>query len=171
MFYMLTTDGYVTIKTELNILSKNFTTCKLYLNKQEHKKNHAQWNHLIWSETSKSSINSRFLCCILLVFFVNYHCQCVVIIEFLMQLDVKSEICFHISSVQSLSRVQLFVTPWITAHQASLSTTNSWNLLKLMPIESLMPSSHLILCCPLLLLPSSPPGVGGRRIRSQKLVS
>ena len=42
MFYMLTTDGYVTIKTELNILSKNFTTCKLYLNKQEHKKNHAQ---------------------------------------------------------------------------------------------------------------------------------
>ena len=100
MFYMLTTDGYVTIKTELNILSKNFTTCKLYLNKQEHKKNHAQWNHLIWSETSKSSINSRFLYCILLVFFVNYHCQCVVIIEFLMQLDVKSEIRFHISSVQ-----------------------------------------------------------------------
>ena len=50
------------------------------------------------------------------------------------------------SSVQSLSRVQLFATPWITAHQASLSITNSQSLLKLMPMESVMPSSHLILC-------------------------
>ena len=61
------------------------------------------------------------------------------------------------SSVQSLSRVRLFVTPWITAHQASLSITNSWSSLKLMSIESVMPSSHLILCCPLLLLPPIPP--------------
>ena len=58
------------------------------------------------------------------------------------------------SSVQSLSRVQLFVTPWTAARQASLSITNSWNLLKLMSIESVMPSNHLILCHPLLLLPS-----------------
>ena len=66
--------------------------------------------------------------------------------------------CFHhLSSVQSLSRVQLFETPWIAAHQASLSITNSWSLLKLMPIESVMPSSHLILCRPLLLLPPIPP--------------
>ena len=57
-------------------------------------------------------------------------------------------------SVQSLSRVQLFVTPWTTAHQASLSITNSQSLLKLMSIESVMPSNHLILCHPLLLLPS-----------------
>ena len=57
------------------------------------------------------------------------------------------------SSVQSLSRVRLLVTPWITARQASLSITNSRNLLKPMSIESVMPSSHLILCCPLLLLP------------------
>ena len=56
-------------------------------------------------------------------------------------------------SVQSLSRVRLFMTPWITAHQASLSITNSQSLLKLMPIKSVMPSSHLILCHPLLLLP------------------
>ena len=62
---------------------------------------------------------------------------------------------FH--SVQSLSCVRLFATPWITAHQASLSSTNSWSLLKLMSIESAMPSSHLILCCPLLLLPQSLP--------------
>ena len=63
------------------------------------------------------------------------------------------------SSVQSLSRVQLFGTPWITAHQASLSITNSRSLLKLMSIELVMPSSHLILCRPLLLLPSIPPSI------------
>ena len=57
----------------------------------------------------------------------------------------------NISSVQSLSRVQLFVTPWTVAFQASLSITNSWGLLKLMSIESVMPSNHLILCHPLLL--------------------
>ena len=60
------------------------------------------------------------------------------------------------SSVQSLSRVQLFEAPWISARQASLSITNSQSLLKLMPIESVMPSSHLILCHPLLLLPPIP---------------
>ena len=58
------------------------------------------------------------------------------------------------SSVQSLSCVQLFATPWIAAHQASLSIANSQHLLKLMSIESVMPSNHLILCHPLLLLPS-----------------
>ena len=63
------------------------------------------------------------------------------------------------SSVQSLSCVRLFVTPWIAARQASLSITNSWSLLKLMSIESVMPSSHLILCCPLLLLPSIFPSI------------
>ena len=59
-----------------------------------------------------------------------------------------------ISSVQSLSRVRLFVTPWTTAYQASLSITNSQGLLKLMSIESVMVSNHLILCHHLLLLPS-----------------
>ena len=63
------------------------------------------------------------------------------------------------SSVQSLSHVWLFVTPWITAHQASLSITNSWSLLKLMSIKSMMPSSHLILCHPLLLLPPILPSI------------
>ena len=64
-----------------------------------------------------------------------------------------------ISSVQSLSRVQLFATPWIAARQASLSITNSRSSLKLMSIESVMPSSYLILCCPLLLLPTIPPRI------------
>ena len=59
----------------------------------------------------------------------------------------------QISSVQSFS-VQLFVTPWTTAHQASLSITNSWSFFKLMSTESVMPSNHLSLCHPLLLLPS-----------------
>ena len=63
------------------------------------------------------------------------------------------------SSVQLLNHVQLFVTPWIAARQASLSITNSQSSLKLMPIESVMPSSHLILCCPLLLLPPIPPSI------------
>ena len=58
-----------------------------------------------------------------------------------------------IQSVQLLSRVQLFATPWTAAHQTSLSITNSQSLLKLMSIELVMPSNHLILCCPLLLLP------------------
>ena len=55
---------------------------------------------------------------------------------------------FQFNSVQSLSRIQLFVTPWTAACQASLSITNSWSWLKLMSIESVMPSNHLILCCP-----------------------
>ena len=65
----------------------------------------------------------------------------------------------NFSSVQSLSCVQLFATPWIAARQASLSITNSQNLPKLISIESVMPSSHLILCRPLLLPPSIPPSI------------
>ena len=61
---------------------------------------------------------------------------------------------FQFSSVQSLSRVPLFVTPWTAALQASLSISNTRSLLKLMSTESVMPSNHLILCCPLLLPPS-----------------
>ena len=64
---------------------------------------------------------------------------------------------YQFSSVQSLSHVRLFATQQITAHQASLSITNSWSLIKFMSIESVMPSSHLILCC--LLLPPIPPSI------------
>ena len=63
------------------------------------------------------------------------------------------------SSVQLLSHVRLFATPWIAAHQPSLSITNSWSSLKLTSIESVMSSSHLILCRPLLLLPPIPPSI------------
>ena len=63
------------------------------------------------------------------------------------------------SSVQSLSRVWLFATPWIAPHQASLSVTNSRSSLRLTSIKSVMPSNHLILCCPLLLLPSIFPSI------------
>ena len=66
---------------------------------------------------------------------------------------------FQFNSVQSLNRVQLFVTPWTAACQASLSITNSQSLLKLMSVESVMPSNHFILCCPLLLLPSIFPSI------------
>ena len=64
-----------------------------------------------------------------------------------------------IGSVQSLSHVWLFATPWTAARQVSLSITNSWSLLKLMFIESVMPSNHLILCRPLLLPPSIFPSI------------
>ena len=67
--------------------------------------------------------------------------------------------CIQFSSVQSLSHLRLFVTPQIAARQASLSITNSWSLPKLMSIESVMPSNHLILCCPLLLLHSIFPNI------------
>ena len=70
---------------------------------------------------------------------------------------LKSTVQF--SLVQSLSCVRLFETPWTTTHQASLSITNSRSLLKLMSIESMMPSNHLILCCHLLLLPSIFPSI------------
>ena len=69
------------------------------------------------------------------------------------------KICLSFSSVQSLSCVPLFATPWTAACQASLSITNSWSLPKLTCIESVMPSSHLILCRPLLLLPSIFPSI------------
>ena len=66
---------------------------------------------------------------------------------------------FIISSVQSLSGAWLFATPWTVARQASLSIANSWSLLKLMSTELVMPSNHLILYCPLLLLPSIFPSI------------
>ena len=69
------------------------------------------------------------------------------------------ELVDQIRSDQSLSRVRLFATPWTEACQASLSITISWSLLKLMSIESVMPSNHLILCCPLLLPPSIFPSI------------
>ena len=71
------------------------------------------------------------------------------------KLSIKLDgISCQFSSVQSLSPVRLFGTPWTAARQASLSITNSWSLLKLMSIESVVPSNHLILCRPLLLSPS-----------------
>ena len=75
--------------------------------------------------------------------------------QLLVSIELK---LIQLSSVHSLSRVRLFATPWITARQASLSITNSRSSLKLTSIESVMPSNYLILCHPLLLLPSpSPP--------------
>ena len=68
-------------------------------------------------------------------------------------------ITIQFSSVQSLNHVQLFVSPWTAARQASLSTTNSLSLLKLMSTEQVIPSNHLILCHPLLLLPSIFPSI------------
>ena len=80
------------------------------------------------------------------------------ILSYSVVINLRVAITFVIV-VQSLSCVQLFVTPWTATNQASLSFTLSWSLLKLMSIESVMPSSHLILCHPLLLLPPIPPSI------------
>ena len=72
---------------------------------------------------------------------------------------IPQRVFVQFSSVQSLSRVRLYATPWIAACQASLSITNSRSSLKLMSIESVRPSSHLILCRPLLLLPPIPSSI------------
>ena len=73
----------------------------------------------------------------------------------------KWKLCllFLLQSVHLLSHIWLFATPWIAAHQASLSITNTWSSLKLMSIESVMPSNHLILCHSLFLLPPIPPSI------------
>ena len=73
--------------------------------------------------------------------------------------DRHGKVQNNFSSVQPLSHVQLFVTPWTAARQASLSITNSWSLLKLMSIEWVMPPNHLILCHPLLPQPSIFPSI------------
>ena len=79
---------------------------------------------------------------------------------FMRQLSLEEVLTFPcLSSVQSLSHVQLFATPWTAAHQASLSISSSWSPLKPMSVESVMPSNHLILCCPLLLLPPIFPSI------------
>ena len=80
-------------------------------------------------------------------------------LSFLICLMGPIRVNYVFSSVQSPSRVWLFVTPWVEAHQASLSITDSQSSLKLTPIKSVMPSSHLILFRPLLLLPSIPPSI------------
>ena len=71
----------------------------------------------------------------------------------------STSLIIQFSSVQSLSHVQLFATPWITARQSSLSITNSRSSLRITSIKSVMPSRHLILCRPLLLLPPIPPSI------------
>ena len=76
-----------------------------------------------------------------------------------MELLIVSVITAQFSSVQSPSPVQVFATPWAAARQASPSITNSWSLLKVISIESVMPFNHLILCHPLLLLPSIFPSI------------
>ena len=81
------------------------------------------------------------------------------IFQYKIKIKIQKRKCLHFSSVQLLSDVRLFVTPWTAARQASLSFIIFWNLLKLMSIESVMPSNHLILCRPLLLLPPIPPSI------------
>ena len=106
-----------------------------------------------------SAVSAHFISLLhILVTVNNFSNICIFTLCVMMMCD-NSSLLFQFSSVQSLSCVQFFVTPWITARQASLSITNSHSTLKLMSIKSVMPSSHLILCRPLLLLPPIPPSL------------
>ena len=96
--------------------------------------------------------------------FHYFHCISLMIHKFLkyfisVSLQSNSSPIIVVVAVQSLSSVQLFATPWTAACQAFLSGTNSWSFLKLMSIDLVMPSNHLILCRPLLLLPSIFPSI------------
>ena len=113
-----------------------------------------------WKESTKlinileQNIETWFLCC------SSTNLKICFLAESQAKRNVmKRNISSQFSLVQSLSRVQLFVTPWTAARQASLSITNSQSLLKPMSMESLMPSNHLILCHPLLLPPSIFPSI------------
>ena len=132
--------------------------------------------HLVWCPQGPSILlqmaeflSFSWLSCILCV--CVFMCTCMYYIFFILSsidgrldsfhvLAVLNNAAVSISPVQSLSCVQLFATPWITACRASLSITNSQSSLRLTSIESVMPFSHLILCRPLLLLPPIPPSIG-----------
>ena len=115
-------------------------------------------HHLfIMSQLSLIKFSYRWICFWILhsnpLLYVLFLWHCLTFIAIIIKVENWWEKIPQFSSVQSLSCVRLFATPWTAAHQVSLSTTNSWSVLKLMSIESVMPSSHLILCRPLLLLP------------------
>ena len=110
-----------------------------------------EWVAISFSKGSFQPRNRTWVSCVCcIVRQILYHCTI---------WEIQNMKSVQFSSFQSLSRVQLFATPWISACQASLSITNSWSSLRLTSIESVMPFSHLILCHPLLLLPLIPPSI------------
>ena len=116
---------------------------------------------ILWSKTSLLNIKSPRKVSYLYIFWLVHVCPSLVV-------STISSKRVQFSSVQSLSHVRLFATPWTAACQASLSITNSQSLLKLMSIEFVMPFNHLILCRPLLLPPSIFPSI---RVFSNESVS
>ena len=104
---------------------------------------------LLWTEEDKLTVNRTLV--------ISPRCLLMTTVGPRLVKAIRS--CFQFTSVQSLSRVRLFMTPWTAARQASLSITNSQSWLKLLSIESVMPSNHLILCRCLLLLPSIFPSI------------
>ena len=141
-------------------LSKNFTLLDLNISKSLWCLKHKQARKKI---NNSPKINQKFSKPCFLISFValllkerisKCYLNCHSLLKYL-----HYELNLPISSVQSLIHVRLFATPWTVARQAFLSITNSRSLLKLTSIESVMPSSHLILCHPLLLLPPIPPSI------------
>ena len=109
---------------------------------------------LLWMSVLLTAINWCYSSMAFWILIKHFHLHCFHLCNFRIYITLELNVSISFSSVQPLSPVRLFATPWTAACQASLSTTNSRSLLKLMFIESVMPSNHLILCRPLLLPPS-----------------
>ena len=116
---------------------------------------HSPWDHKKLDMTEGLSTNLASVLSFILFCFSNplvpFSRQIYSLHYYSVPIPMLASQVAQFSSVQSLRHVQLFATPWTEAHQVSLSITNFWSLLTLMSIESVMPSNHLILCCPLLL--------------------
>ena len=125
----------------------------------------AQWFfHYITLQSATTSYTTahnirKTLCRSTLHYITSHHIAPHYSVLYYLSIDYTAQHSTQFSSVHSLSRVRLFATPWIAARQASLSITNSRSSLRLTSTESVMPSSHLILCRPLLLLPPIPPSI------------
>ena len=115
---------------------------------------------LILAQSWQFPLLMNHLCFPIIIFLSMPHCEKIEMScsDGYLTLYLVTLVCF--SSVQLLSHIRLFATLWTAACQAFLSITNSWSLLKLMSVESVIPSNHLILCHPLLLLPSLFPSIG-----------
>ena len=135
----------------------------------QHTRLHCLWNspgkntdvgfHFYFRESSLPRDQTRVSCVSWIGRWTLYHCKSLLTGVSVSIFTILKSSLRTIRSDLSVSHVQLFATPWIAARQASLSITNSRSSLRLMSIESIMPSSHLILCRPLLLLPPTPPSI------------
>ena len=132
------------------------TPCHMTWERGKHNQNQHPASILQWIKIMLGAQHCRL--CLRMILDIQFWTVDILVSAFV-SFRPSHSLTVQFSSVQSLSRVRLFATAWLETRQASLSITNSRSLLRLMPIESVMPSSQLILCRPLLLLPPIPPSI------------